>query len=259
MAASLNNLAELYRAQGRYAEPSRCFDAVWRFGNKPWVRIIRMWPKSLNNLAGLYRAQGRYADAEPLYRRGSGDLGTGLGRGSSGCRHQPEQFSRALSMPKASTPDAEPLYRRSLADLGTSLRQGSSACGRQPEQFSRALSQTKAGTPTPNRCINAVWQILEQALGKDHPDVAASLNNLAELYRAQGRYADAEPLYRRSLADSGTGLGQGSSGCCRQPEQFSPALSEPRPARRRRAAVSTRSGDLGNGPWARIIRMSPPA
>ena len=27
-----------------------------------------------------------------------------------------------------------------------------------------------------------------------------SLNNLAELYRAQGRYADAEPLFKRSLA-----------------------------------------------------------
>jgi tetratricopeptide (TPR) repeat protein len=30
--------------------------------------------------------------------------------------------------------------------------------------------------------------------------VAASLNNLAELYRAQGQYAQAEPLYKRSLA-----------------------------------------------------------
>jgi hypothetical protein len=36
-------------------------------------------------------------------------------------------------------------------------------------------------------------------LGADHPDVAASLNNLAGLYRAQGRYGEAEPLYRRSL------------------------------------------------------------
>ncbi len=30
--------------------------------------------------------------------------------------------------------------------------------------------------------------------------MAASLNNLAELYRAQGQYAQAEPLYKRSLA-----------------------------------------------------------
>ncbi|MGB5633548.1 MAG: tetratricopeptide repeat protein [Waterburya sp.] len=34
----------------------------------------------------------------------------------------------------------------------------------------------------------------------DHPDVATSLNNLAELYRAQGRYGEAEPLYTEALA-----------------------------------------------------------
>src|SRR4029077_19901244 len=46
--------------------------------------------------------------------------------------------------------------------------------------------------------------IREKALPLDHPDVAVSLNNLAELYRAQGRYADAEPLgtraHKRALA-----------------------------------------------------------
>jgi tetratricopeptide (TPR) repeat protein len=41
--------------------------------------------------------------------------------------------------------------------------------------------------------------ILEQALGPDHPNVATSLNNLAELYRAQGNYGEAEPLYQRAL------------------------------------------------------------
>lgn len=32
-----------------------------------------------------------------------------------------------------------------------------------------------------------------KALGSDHPDVATGLNNLAELYSAQGQYAPAEP------------------------------------------------------------------
>ena len=31
-------------------------------------------------------------------------------------------------------------------------------------------------------------------------EVATGLNNLAELYRVQGNYAQAEPLYKRSLA-----------------------------------------------------------
>ena len=41
--------------------------------------------------------------------------------------------------------------------------------------------------------------IREHVLGKDHPDVAQSLNNLAGLYQTEGRYTEAEPLYRRSL------------------------------------------------------------
>jgi tetratricopeptide (TPR) repeat protein len=37
-------------------------------------------------------------------------------------------------------------------------------------------------------------------LGANHPDVAQNLNNLALLYRLQGRYSEAEPLYGRSLS-----------------------------------------------------------
>lgn len=42
--------------------------------------------------------------------------------------------------------------------------------------------------------------IVEKVLGKEHPDVATSLNNLAEIYRTQGKYEQAQPLYLRSLA-----------------------------------------------------------
>jgi CHAT domain-containing protein/Tfp pilus assembly protein PilF len=45
-----------------------------------------------------------------------------------------------------------------------------------------------------------VLAIREKALGPDHLKVAASLNNLAEVYREQRRYTDAEPLIKRALA-----------------------------------------------------------
>ncbi len=47
----------------------------------------------------------------------------------------------------------------------------------------------------------------EKALGPDHPDVALSLNNLAELYKSLGDYAKAEPLGQRSLAIREKALG----------------------------------------------------
>ena len=36
-------------------------------------------------------------------------------------------------------------------------------------------------------------------LGQEHPDTLTSVNNLAFLYQAQGRYGEAEPLLRRAL------------------------------------------------------------
>ena len=36
--------------------------------------------------------------------------------------------------------------------------------------------------------------MVEKNVGPDHPDVATSLNNLAELYRIQGQYTQAELL-----------------------------------------------------------------
>ena len=42
--------------------------------------------------------------------------------------------------------------------------------------------------------------IREQQLGPQHPDTASSLNNLAGLYQAQGKYPEAEPLLQRALA-----------------------------------------------------------
>lgn len=42
--------------------------------------------------------------------------------------------------------------------------------------------------------------IQESVLGQDHPDVAATVNNLAELYLAKNDYTRAEPLLLRALA-----------------------------------------------------------
>ncbi|MGF1602811.1 MAG: CHAT domain-containing protein, partial [Thermosynechococcaceae cyanobacterium] len=50
----------------------------------------------------------------------------------------------------------------------------------------------------------SIW---EKALGPDHPDVAVSLNNLAELYRTQGQYSKAEPLHQRALSIREKALG----------------------------------------------------
>ncbi len=49
------------------------------------------------------------------------------------------------------------------------------------------------------RVAKQALQVAQQSDGPDHPNVALSLGNLAELYEAQKEYAKAEPLYKRSL------------------------------------------------------------
>ena len=50
-------------------------------------------------------------------------------------------------------------------------------------------------------------KVAEEIVGPDHPNVAASLNNLALLYKTQGQYAQAEPLYKRALQIKEKALG----------------------------------------------------
>ena len=51
--------------------------------------------------------------------------------------------------------------------------------------------------------ISCGWQVLEMreaALGRQHPEVAACLNNLAVLLKTMGRHAEAQGMYERCIA-----------------------------------------------------------
>ena len=93
--------------------------------------------------------------------------------------------------------EAEPLYKRALAIREKALGPDHPDVAPCLNNLAR-LYTTRAGTPRPSRSTSGRWRS-EKALGPDHPDVASSLANLAIL-RQQGRYAEAEPLYKRALA-----------------------------------------------------------
>jgi tetratricopeptide (TPR) repeat protein len=69
VATSLNSLAELYRAQGRYAEAEPLYTHALAIGEKQFGPEHPNVATLLRNLWLLYRAQGRYAEAEPLLKR----------------------------------------------------------------------------------------------------------------------------------------------------------------------------------------------
>ena len=68
-AQSLNNLALLYRTQGRYKEPEVLYQRALAIREKALGPQHRQTAESLNNLAVLYRNEGRYEEAEPLFQR----------------------------------------------------------------------------------------------------------------------------------------------------------------------------------------------
>jgi len=69
VANSLNNLAQLYGKQGRYAEAEPIYQRALAIREKALGREHPDVAHSLNRLAKLYQAQGEYAKAEPLYQR----------------------------------------------------------------------------------------------------------------------------------------------------------------------------------------------
>ena len=68
-ATSLNNLALLYKAQGRYGDAEPFYKRALAIREKALGPEHPHVATSLNNLALLYQAQGRYGDAEPFYKR----------------------------------------------------------------------------------------------------------------------------------------------------------------------------------------------
>ena len=205
VAMSLNNLAELYRAQGQYAKAEPFCRRALAIQEKalgpedPGVAL------GLNNLAALYWAQGQYAKAEALYQRALGIWEKALGL---------EHLEVALTLnnlallysAQGQYAKAEPLYARALAiwekGLGPNHPDVASSLNNLAELY-RAQGQYGKAEPLYRRAL-AIW---EKALGPEHPNVAMSLNNLAELYRAQGQYGKAEPFCGRALAIREKALG----------------------------------------------------
>ena len=67
--------------------------------------------------------------------------------------------------------------------------------------------------------------IREKALGLMHPEVARSLQGLAELYRRQSQHGDAEPLFKRALTIREQALGPEHPEGGQEPQRLGAPLS----------------------------------
>ncbi len=69
MAVSLNNLAEIYRLQGKYVEAKPLYKRVLKIREKAFGKYHPDVAQSMSNLACLYYAQGKYDKAESHFKR----------------------------------------------------------------------------------------------------------------------------------------------------------------------------------------------
>ena len=69
------------------------------------------------------------------------------------------------------------------------------------------LSAVWANTHVSASVLKGYVQQIRKALGDEHPEVAADLNNLGALYHAQRRYDEAVRLYREALTIARKRLG----------------------------------------------------
>ena len=114
-AASLNNLAELYRGQGRYPEAERLYKRVLAILEKlPNGAADTRVATTLSNLALLYQAQRRYADEEPLYQRALAIREKALGPDHPDLAWLLNNLG-GLYQVQGRYGDAERLFKRSLA------------------------------------------------------------------------------------------------------------------------------------------------
>ncbi|MGI9386789.1 MAG: tetratricopeptide repeat protein, partial [Methyloligellaceae bacterium] len=197
-ATAIDNLANIYRLQGRYVEAEPLLKRALAIREKTLRNDHPDIAASFNSLASLYLSDGRYWKAEPLFKRtftlwekafGGDDprVGTTLNNLASLYRSQGRYAN------------AERLYKRALAIVRKTHGNDHPNVGISLDNLAglyKAQKRYDEAEPLSRRAL----AIVEKALDEDHPSVGISLDNLAGLYVAQKRYAEAEVLSRRALA-----------------------------------------------------------
>jgi CHAT domain-containing protein len=197
-AASLNKLALLYRALGRYGEAEPLYRRSLAIREKLLGPGHPDTATSINNLARLLESQGRFGEAEVLYKRSLAIYASVLG---------PWHATTAISLNNLASlydsqgrqAEAEALYKRSIAIKERALGPEHPSTATSLNNLA-ALYQAQGRYHEAESLQRRDLASSEKVLGPEHPATATSLNNLAELYRAQGRYGEAVALSVRTLA-----------------------------------------------------------
>ncbi|WP_242049113.1 tetratricopeptide repeat protein [Planktothrix sp. FACHB-1365] len=198
LAGSLNNLAGLYKSQGKLSQAEPLHQqalAMWQRlfkGDHPNIAI------SLNNLAELYYSQGKLSQAEPLYQQALA-MWQRLFKGDHPNIAISLNNLAELYYSQGKLSQAEPLHQQALA-MFQQLFEGDHPHIALSLNNLALLYQSQGKLSQAEPLYQQALAMFQQLFEGDHPHIALSLNNLALLYQSQGKLSQAEPLYQQALA-----------------------------------------------------------
>ena len=196
LAETFNDLAGLYRTQGKYKEAEEYYDNALAIRKEVLGEDDSDLAETFNDLAGLYKYQGKYKEAEEYYdnalaiRKKLGEDNPDLAGTfnelaalyQDQCKYEKaeEFYNTALDIYKKVLGEDDPNLAATLNNLAGLYRiQGK--YGKAEEFYNTALN------------------IKKKVLGVDDPDLAATFNNLGLLYNVQGKYEKAEEFFNTAL------------------------------------------------------------
>ena len=191
--------SDLY-VEGRYEEALPFAEEALRLGEREFGPDHEKTAALLGSLAEVNRALGRYADAVAYAERALAIREKALGADHPDLAPSLEGLAK-LYRAEGRYADAEPLEKQASA-----IRAITGQATPDPEGQRLWESHIAAGQEAyqrgdyagAERWLTAALQ-KAQEFGFQDSRLALSLNNLAGLYQAQGRHAEAEHLYQRAL------------------------------------------------------------
>jgi tetratricopeptide (TPR) repeat protein len=195
---TINNLASVYRNQGRHKEAEELHRQVRAVQEQVLGKEHPDTLTTLNNLASVYSDLGRHEEAEGLYVEVRVVSERVLGK------EHPDTLVTLNNLAEVYRAqgrheEAEGLYVEVRAVFEQVL--GKEHPDTLAMLHNLALVYIDQGRyKEAEELYVEVRAMFEQVLGKEHPDTLTMLHNLAGVYGAQGRYKEAEELYRRVRA-----------------------------------------------------------
>ena len=175
----LNRIGMIYKYQGRLALSARAYRRAFQISSRLFPEDHSLLATHYHNLAGLEHARGRYSEAEPLARHGLAIRERAVGPGHAAVGRDLAALAAILDG-AGRHEEAEALHRRALEIL---RRHGRS----ERREHSYALANLAACLHLRGRTEEALalgrqaLELQRKALGRNHPDLAATRSNLESL------------------------------------------------------------------------------